>query len=152
MGKPISILDKGIKTDETFTLTSLNPDIIEVNEDCIIGRGIGEGFVRCTLDKNSTVFKDIKVLVEEQHEDDVEEIYIVGNDFIAWNTSETYTLSNGKAATFSVEWRSKIKHSTPIWGDNDITISIKDKYSGTIIITAEFEGKTIEKEIYIKTV
>lgn len=149
---PITILDKGVKTDEQFILTSLNEDLIEVNGDSIIGRGIGEGYVRCALAKNSTVFKDIKVVVEEQHEEDIEDVYIVGNDFIAWNTSETYKLSNSKQAAFSVEWRSRIKHSTPIWGDNDITISIKDKYSGTIIITAEFEGKTIEKEIYIKTV
>ena len=148
---PISVLNKGVIADEKIILTSLTPSIVEVEEDRIIGRGVGEGIVRCALSKNETKYKDIKVIVEEGHQEDTEDIYIVGNDYIGWNTSETYMLSNNKNAIFAVEWKSKIKHSQPVFGDNSITISIKDKYSGTVIISAEYEGKLITKEVYIKT-
>ena len=39
---PISVLNKGNIVEEQIVLTSLTPDIIEVKEDRIIGRGIGE--------------------------------------------------------------------------------------------------------------
>lgn len=148
---PISVLNKGNVVEEKIVLTSLTPDIVEVEEDRIIGRSIGEGLVRCALSKNETKYKDIRIIVEEGHEEDTEEIYIVGNDYIAWNTSETYSLSNNKDAAFAVEFKSKIKHSQPIFNNNSITISIRDKYSGTVIISAEYEGKLITKEVYIKT-
>ena len=56
---PISVLNKGVVVDEDIILTSLTPDIVEVEEDRIIGRKVGEGKVRCALSKNET---NIKIL------------------------------------------------------------------------------------------
>ena len=84
--------------------------------------------------------------------EDTEEIYIEGPDFIEWNNSATYKLSNEADAEFEVEWFSKIKHDMPIFTNNSVTIKIKDKYSGDIKITANTNGQIIEKTVYIKTI
>lgn len=149
---PVSILNKGKVVKEDIILTSSNDNIVEISGQDIVGKGIGTTSVRCALSKNPTIYTDIEILVEESHEEDVEDIYIVGSDFISWNSEETYKLSNEGYAVFEVEYRSKIKHSQPIFTDDSVTISIKDKYSGTIVITAKYDGNVIEKEVYIKTV
>ena len=46
---------------------------------------------------------------------------------------------------------SKVRSTIDIT-DNSVTISIKDKYSGTFVITAVTPQGTIEKTVYIRTV
>ena len=63
-----------------------------------------------------------------------------------------FKLSNNEDATFEVEWQTGIKHSSPVFTNNSVTISIKDKYAGNIIIKAITPEKTLTKTIYIKTI
>jgi hypothetical protein len=88
---PISVLNKGVVVDEDIILTSLAPDIVEVEEDRIIGRKVGEGKVRCALSKNETKYKDITILVEESHEED----NIHNNVFHSYSMREETTLHSG---------------------------------------------------------
>ena len=151
---PVVVMNKGVECDETFSLVSSDPSIVEVKDGRIIGRGIGSATITCILNKNETIRKDIAVEVIEDHVEQKEEIYISGSDTINWNSSETYVLSNGEAGTFEVEVRSKIR-KTITWGEDgkSVTIAIKDKYSGTIDITAfDGEGNEYHKIVYIKTV
>jgi hypothetical protein len=46
---------------------------------------------------------------------------------------------------------SKIRKTIDIT-DTEVTISVKDKYSGTFVITAYTEQGPIEKTVYIRTV
>ena len=82
---------------------------------------------------------------------------IEGNDYIEWNSTEVYKLSNGESGAFDVEVKSKIRKEIEfIENENGqivgVSISIKDKYSGTIVIECSTNGKVIEKTVYIRTV
>lgn len=101
--------------------------------------------------KNKYIYDDsITVSVSESHVPDVEEVYIEGPDFIEWNSSATYKLTNEIDGQFEVEYFSRIKH-TEEWGSNYVTISIQDKWAGNIVISCDLDGKTISKEVIIKT-
>ena len=63
-----------------------------------------------------------------------------------------FKLSNDQNAAFEIEWQTGIKHPAPVFTDNSVTISIKDKYAGNIIIKATTPEKTLTKTIYIKTI
>ena len=60
-------------------------------------------------------------------------------------------MSDGSNAVFEVETNSKIRKTIDIT-DNSVTISIKDKYAGTFVITAYTEQGAVEKTVYIRTV
>ena len=60
-------------------------------------------------------------------------------------------LSDESPAAFEVETLSKIRKDIT-FTDNSVTISIKDKYSGTFIISANTEQGVVEKTVYIRTV
>ena len=148
---PVSVTKNGELVDEEIIFTSLDPDILEINGNKMIGRGVGTAQIKCTLAKNKYIYTDdLYVSISEEHIADVPECYIEGLDYIEWNTSNTYKLSNNANCEFEVEYFTRVIHEES-WTDNSVTISIKDKYAGDIRVTALYEGKEITKTINIKT-
>ena len=148
---PIVVLKDGVAVEEDIYLESSDENIVEVKGNTLIGRGLGSATIRVTLAKNETIFIDIPVAVIEEHVPQEVKLYIEGDDYIEWDTSQTYKMSDGSDAIFEVETNSKIRKIIDIT-NNSVTISIKDKYSGTFVITAYTEQGTVEKTVYIRTV
>lgn len=148
---PLIVLKDGIQVKEDIILESLNPDIVETNGSKMIGRGLGTATIRCALAKNNTVFIDVVVHVVEEHVEQEEKIFIEGNDYIEWNTSEEYFLSDKSNAAFSVETNSKIRKEIE-FTDNSVKISIKDKYAGSFVISCVTPNGEISKTVYIRTI
>lgn len=151
MELPIKVLKDGIVVDEDYILESLTPDIIEVSGNKIIGRGLGNGIIRCYLTRNNTIYIDIPVTIDETHHEIIPELFIEGDDYIEWNNSQTYMLSDKSDAYFEVEVKSKIRKKIT-FTNNSVTIAIEDKYSGTIDITCETEQGVVTKTVYIRTI
>ena len=138
--------------EEYFTLTSLHPEVVEVDGTSLIGRGLGEAKIVCSLKRNPLITKTFQVFVSEEHVEDTPQYYIEGSDFIEWNTDASYTLSDDQVAEWEVEVFSKVKHTITYLEGRGVNISIKDKYAGTIVITAIIGDTTITKEVLIQTV
>ena len=152
MNLPIVTKKQGNVVNEEVVFTSLNPEIIEVENNNIIGRGLGIGVIRCALKRNETIYIDIPVEVSSEHTDQVIKLFIEGSDYIEWNTKQEYKLSNNENITFNEPIvKSKIRYDYTLT-DNSIIIEIKDKYSGTIELSCETEQGKIEKTVYIRTV
>ena len=151
MELPILVLRDGFEVDEPVILTSSDESIIEVEGDKIIGRGLGTAVITVALARNNTITIDIPIEVTEDHTQQQVQLFISGSDYIEWNATETYKLSNEEPVAFEVETKSKIRKEI-IFTDNSVTISVKDKYSGTFIISAQTSQGLIEKTVYIKTV
>lgn len=148
---PLIVLKDGIQVKEDIILESLNPDIVETNGSKMIGRGLGTATIRCALAKNNTIFIDVVVHVVEEHVEQEEKIFIEGNDYIEWNTSEEYFLSDKSNVAFSVETNSKIRKEIE-FTDNSVKISIKDKYAGSFVISCVTPNGEISKTVYIRTI
>lgn len=151
MELPVLVLKDGVEVEEDVVLTSSDEDIIQIDGDKLIGRGIGTAIVRVALVRNETIYIDIPIEVSGEHTQQEIKLYITGDDYIEWNTSQTYQLSDGSEAVFGVETFSKIRKEIELT-DTSVTISIKDKYSGTFVITAETSQGIVEKTVYIRTV
>lgn len=151
MELPVLVLRDGVEVDEDVVLTSSDESIIQVDGRRLIGRGLGTAIIHVALALNNTISIDIPIEVSEEHTQQEVKIYITGDDYIEWNTSQTYKLSDESSAAFEVETLSKIRKDIT-FTDNSVTISIKDKYSGTFIITANTEQGIVEKTVYIRTV
>ena len=96
---------------------------------------------------------DITSLKDHEQAVDVEKVYIDGSDYIEWNTTQKYVLSNGENAEFWVEWNNtKIKHDKEIKTDNSVEIKVYDKHAGIVIIRCNYNGIELKpKEVLIKT-
>ena len=151
MELPVLVLKDGIEVEEDVILSSSDENIIQVDGGRLIGRGIGTAIITVALARNETIFIDIPIEVSGEHTQQEIKLYITGDDYIEWNTSQTYQLSDGSAAVFGVETFSKIRKTIDIT-DTNVTISIKDKYSGTFVVTAETPQGIVEKTVYIRTV
>lgn len=151
MELPVLVLRDGVEVDEDVVLTSSDESIIQVDGRRLIGRGLGTAIINVALALNNTISIDIPIEVSEEHTQQEVKIYITGDDYIEWNTSQTYMLSDESPAAFEVETLSKIRKDIT-FTDNSVTISIKDKYSGTFIISANTEQGVVEKTVYIRTV
>ena len=152
MELPIVTKKQGNVVNEEVVFTSLNPEIIEVDHNKIIGRGLGTGIIRCALKRNETIYIDIPVEVSSEHTEQTIKLFIEGSDYIEWNTKQEYKLSNNENVVFNEPIvKSKIRYDYTIT-DNSIIIEIKDKYSGTIELSCETEQGKIEKTVYIRTV
>ena len=151
MELPVLILRNGVEVDEDVILTSSDESIIQVDGRRLIGRGLGTAIVNVALALNNTISIDIPIEVSEEHTQQEVKIYITGDDYIEWGTSQTYMLSDGSPAAFEVETLSKIRKEIS-FTENSVTISIKDKYSGTFIISADTAQGRVEKTVYIRTV
>ena len=151
MELPVLVLRNGVEVDEDVILTSSDESIIQVDGRRLIGRGLGTVIINVALALNNTISIDIPIEVSEEHTQQEVKIYITGDDYIEWGTSQTYMLSDGSPAAFEVETLSKIRKEIS-FTENSVTISIKDKYSGTFIISADTAQGRVEKTVYIRTV
>ena len=151
MELPVLVLRNGVEVDEDVILTSSDESIIQVDGRRLIGRGLGTAIINVALALNNTISIDIPIEVSEEHTQQEVKIYITGDDYIEWGTSQTYMLSDGGPAAFEVETLSKIRKEIS-FTENSVTISIKDKYSGTFIISADTAQGRVEKTVYIRTV
>ena len=151
MELPVLVLRNGVEVDEDVILTSSDESIIQVDGRRLIGRGLGTAIINVALALNNTISIDIPIEVSEEHTQQEVRIYITGDDYIEWGTSQTYMLSDGSPAAFEVETLSKIRKEIS-FTENSVTISIKDKYSGTFIISADTAQGRVEKTVYIRTV
>lgn len=151
MELPVLVLRNGVEVDEDVILTSSDESIIQVDGRRLIGRGLGTAIINVALALNNTISIDIPIEVSEEHTQQEVKIYITGDDYIEWCTSQTYMLSDGSPAAFEVETLSKIRKEIS-FTENSVTISIKDKYSGTFIISADTAQGRVEKTVYIRTV
>lgn len=151
MELPVLVLRNGVEVDEDVILTSSDESIIQVDGRRLIGRGLGTAIINVALALNNTISIDIPIEVSEEHTQQEVKIYITGDDYIEWGTSQTYMLSDGSLAAFEVETLSKIRKEIS-FTENSVTISIKDKYSGTFIISADTAQGRVEKTVYIRTV
>ena len=151
MELPVLVLRNGVEVDEDVILTSSDESIIQVDGRRLIGRGLGTAIINVALALNNTISIDIPIEVSEEHTQQEVKIYITGDDYIEWGTSQTYMLSDGSSAAFEVETLSKIRKEIS-FTENSVTISIKDKYSGTFIISADTAQGRVEKTVYIRTV
>ena len=151
MELPVLVLRNGVEVDEDVILTSSDESIIQVDGRRLIGRGLGTAIINVALALNNTISIDIPIEVSEGHTQQEVKIYITGDDYIEWGTSQTYMLSDGSPAAFEVETLSKIRKEIS-FTENSVTISIKDKYSGTFIISADTAQGRVEKTVYIRTV
>lgn len=151
MELPVLVLRNGVEVDEDVILTSSDENIIQVDGRRLIGRGLGTAIINVALALNNTISIDIPIEVSEEHTQQEVKIYITGDDYIEWGTSQTYMLSDGSPAAFEVETLSKIRKEIS-FTENSVTISIKDKYSGTFIISADTAQGRVEKTVYIRTV
>lgn len=151
MELPVLVLRNGVEVDEDVILTSSDESIIQIDGRRLIGRGLGTAIINVALALNNTISIDIPIEVSEEHTQQEVKIYITGDDYIEWGTSQTYMLSDGSPAAFEVETLSKIRKEIS-FTENSVTISIKDKYSGTFIISADTAQGRVEKTVYIRTV
>lgn len=151
MELPVLVLRNGVEVDEDVILTSSDESIIQVDGRRLIGRELGTAIINVALALNNTISIDIPIEVSEEHTQQEVKIYITGDDYIEWGTSQTYMLSDGSPAAFEVETLSKIRKEIS-FTENSVTISIKDKYSGTFIISADTAQGRVEKTVYIRTV
>lgn len=151
MELPVLVLRNGVEVDEDVILTSSDENIIQVDGRRLIGRGLGTAIINVALALNNTISIDIPIEVSEEHTQQEVKIYITGDNYIEWGTSQTYMLSDGSPAAFEVETLSKIRKEIS-FTENSVTISIKDKYSGTFIISADTAQGRVEKTVYIRTV
>ena len=151
MELPVLVLRNGVEVDEDVILTSSDESIIQVDGRRLIGRGLGTAIINVALALNNTISIDIPIEVSEEHTQQEVKLYITGDDYIEWNSSQTYMLSDGSPAALEVETLSKIRKEIS-FTENSVTISIKDKYSGTFIISADTAQGRVEKTVYIRTV
>lgn len=147
---PVTAMLNGYPVDDSIIFYSNDNDIVEIKGTEIIGRGTGDAIITCKLEKNPYVTLDVHIRVSEEHISDIKECYIEGPDYINWNDSATYKLNTEENCTFEVEWHSGIKHDAT-FTNNSVTLFIKDKYAGDIIIKAVNNDKEISKTVYIKT-
>lgn len=153
---PAIVMKEGIiQTKEEVYLESSNNKIVEVKDNQLIGRSLGEVEITCHLKKNPYVINKnpIKVLVMDNHEEaiDIPQLYIEGPDYIDWNTTAIYRMPNGSNGQLNAVINSKIKHTIEGKNTDTLTISIKDKYAGYIEIKGVSEGKTTVKKVLIRT-
>ena len=154
---PIVVLHDGKPVDEPFTLESDNLEVVEVSGNKLIGRQCGTANITVRLQKNSTISIVVPITVGTEHVTQVEQLYINGNDYIDWNSTEEYVMSDQKSYDFKVEVQSKVRNTIEDLIDENgavtgVRISIKDKYSGKIVISCETEQGPITKTVYIRTV
>lgn len=150
---PIVVTRDGIVIEDSISLESSDDSIVEIDGNKLVGRGLGEVNIKCYLSRNPLINKTFKVLVTEQHLEAEPQYYIEGSDYLEWNTNADYILPDGVTGVWSVETLSKLRPKITYFEDGSgINIAIKDKYAGTIIITALVDEQEIVKEVLIKTI
>lgn len=109
-----------------------------------------------SLAQNELIYAGFTIEAGEEWTSE-ENLFVVGPDKIAWNKEATYSLNTGAAVQFIVDDKAapKVKWKK-VETDTKITISVGEKYSGKLILSAMFEGpdglEIITKDIEIVSV
>lgn len=147
---PYHVYDSGVEVpNESVILESLNESIAEIIDNSVIGKSVGDATIKISLTRNPTIYTYITINVGTESSI-VNNIFIKGPDTIAWDSTVVYKLSDLSDAEFTVVFPSKVKGGSSIT-NNSIMISVEDKYSGVITITAINNGNTYTKDIRITT-
>ena len=145
------VFKNGEITDKKdIVLTVEDPNDVSIIGNVITPLVAKDIAVKVSLKDNELIYKEFVIHSGEEWIKD--NIYIIGPDTIVWNGSAEYYLNNKKDAEFVPTFPSKVK-GTYKTTNNSITISIKDKYSGTIKLVVMTAGTDIyTKEIRIVSV
>lgn len=155
VGKPFEVNYEVFKNGEItdkkdIVLTVEDPNDVSITGNVITPLVAKDIAVKVSLKDNELIYKEFVIHSGEEWIKD--NIYIIGPDTIVWNGSAEYYLNNKKDAEFVPTFPSKVK-GTYKTTNNSITISIKDKYSGTIKLVVMTTGTDIyTKEIRIVSV
>ena len=155
VGKPFEVNYEVFKNGEItdkkdIVLTVEDPNDVSITGNVITPLVAKDIVVKVSLKDNELIYKEFVIHSGEEWIKD--NIYIIGPDTIVWNGSAEYYLNNKKDAEFVPTFPSKVK-GTYKTTNNSITISIKDKYSGTIKLVVMTTGTDIyTKEIRIVSV
>ena len=155
VGKPFEVNYEVFKNGEItdkkdIVLTVEDPNDVSITGNVITPLTAKDIVVRVSLKDNELIYKEFVIHSGDEWIKD--NIYIIGPDTIVWNGSAEYYLNNNEDAEFVPTFPSKVK-GTYKTTNNSITISIKDKYSGTIKLVVMTAGTDIyTKEIRIVSV
>ena len=155
VGKPFEVNYEVFKNGEItdkkdIVLTVEDPNDVSITGNVITPLTAKDIVVKVSLKDNELIYKEFVIHSGDEWIKD--NIYIIGPDTIVWNGSAEYYLNNNEDAEFVPTFPSKVK-GTYKTTNNSITISIKDKYSGTIKLVVMTAGTDIyTKEIRIVSV
>lgn len=154
VGKPFEVNYEVFKNGEITDKKDIVLTVEDPNDVSIIGNVITplvakDIVVKVSLKDNELIYKEFVIHSGDEWIKD--NIYIIGPDTIVWNGSAEYYLNNKEDAEFVLTFPSKVK-GTYKTTNNSITISIKDKYSGTIKLVIMTGTNIYTKEIRIVSV
>lgn len=139
-GEPTEIKD--------IVLTVDDPDVAKIEGNVITPLKPKDIVVTVSLKNNELISKQFVIHSGEEWIED--NIFIVGPDKIVWNKSGEYHLNNSSVAEFIVTFPPKVKGQV-VKTDNSVTISIGDKYAGTIKLVVMTNSEIYTKDIEIIT-
>lgn len=144
------VFKNGEITDKKdIILTVEDPNDVSITGNVITPLVAKDIVVKVSLKDNELIYKEFVIHSGDEWIKD--NIYIIGPDTIVWNGSAEYYLNNKEDAEFVLTFPSKVK-GTYKTTNNSITISIKDKYSGTIKLVVMTGTDIYTKEIRIVSV
>lgn len=144
------VFKNGEITDKKdIVLTVEDPNDVSITGNVITPLVAKDIVVKVSLKDNELIYKEFVIHSGDEWIKD--NIYIIGPDTIVWNGSAEYYLNNKEDAEFVLTFPSKVK-GTYKTTNNSITISIKDKYSGTIKLVIMTGTNIYTKEIRIVSV
>ena len=154
IGKPFEVNYEVFKNGEItdkkdIVLTVEDPNDVSITGNVITPLTAKDIVVKVSLKDNELIYKEFVIHSGDEWIKD--NIYIIGPDTIVWNGSAEYYLNNKEDAEFVTTFPSKVK-GTYKTTNNSITISIKDKYSGTIKLVVMTGTDIYTKEIRIVSV
>lgn len=154
VGKPFEVNYEVFKNGEItdkkdIVLTVEDPNDVSITGNVITPLVAKDIVVKVSLKDNELIYKEFVIHSGDEWIKD--NIYIIGPDTIVWNGSAEYYLNNKEDAEFVTTFPSKVK-GTYKTTNNSITISIKDKYSGTIKLIVMTGTDIYTKEIRIVSV
>ena len=154
VGKPFEVNYEVFKNGEItdkkdIVLTVEDPNDVSITGNVITPLVAKDIVVKVSLKDNELIYKEFVIHSGDEWIKD--NIYIIGPDTIVWNGSAEYYLNNTEDAEFVPTFPSKVK-GTYKTTNNSITISIKDKYSGTIKLVIMTGTDIYTKEIRIVSV
>lgn len=154
VGKPFEVNYEVFKNGEItdkkdIVLTVEDPNDVSITGNVITPLVAKDIVVKVSLKDNELIYKEFVIHSGDEWIKD--NIYIIGPDTIVWNGSAEYYLNNNEDAEFVPTFPSKVK-GTYKTTNNSITISIKDKYSGTIKLVVMTGTDIYTKEIRIVSV
>ena len=154
VGKPFEVNYEIFKNGEITDKKDIILTVEDPNDVSIVGNVITplvakDITVKVSLKDNELIYKEFVIHSGDEWIKD--NIYIIGPDTIVWNGSAEYYLINKVDAEFVPTFPLKVK-GTYKTTNNSITISIKDKYSGTIKLVVMTGTDIYTKEIRIVSV